>query len=71
MRRRTAIRTGDSRHGQEGQVDSATIQLLASWRSLDATDDPAMIRESDEEVAEFKRAMNENRTAAGEPILFP
>jgi hypothetical protein len=30
-----------------------------------------MIRESDEEVAEFKRAMNENRTAAGEPILFP
>ena len=41
------------------------------WRPEDATGDPAMIRESDEEVAEFKRAMNENRTAAGEPILFP
>lgn len=71
MRRQTAIRTGDSRHGQEGQVDSATIGLLASWRSQDATDDPAQIRAADAEVAEFKRAMNENRTAAGEPVLFP
>jgi len=71
MRRQTAIRTDDSRHGQEGQVDSATIRLLASWRSQDATDDPAMIRDADDEVAEFKRAMNENRTAAGELILFP
>jgi hypothetical protein len=71
MRRQTAIRTGDSRHGQEGQVDSVTIRLLADWRSLDATDNPAQIRAADEEVAEFKRAMNENRTAAGTPILFP
>jgi hypothetical protein len=38
---------------------------------LDATDNPAQIRAADEEVAEFKRAMNENRTAAGTPILFP
>jgi hypothetical protein len=30
-----------------------------------------MIRDADDEVAEFKRAMNENRTAAGELILFP
>jgi hypothetical protein len=71
MRRQTATRTGDSRHGHEEQVDSATIRLLASWRSQDATDDPAMIREADEGVAEFKRAMNENRTATAEPVLFP
>jgi hypothetical protein len=30
-----------------------------------------MIREADEGVAEFKRAMNENRTATAEPVLFP
>jgi hypothetical protein len=71
MRRQAARITDGRRCGRESHTDSATIQLLASWRSLDATDDPERIRAADSEVAEFKRAMNENRALAGEPILFP
>ena len=71
MRRQAARQTDDSRCGPESRVDTPTLRLLADWRSLDATDDPAQIRAADAEVAEFKRATNENRTAAGEPILFP
>lgn len=54
-----------------GTVDSATLEILALWKSADATTDPQALRESDEEVAEFKRAMNENRLATGARLLFP
>ena len=52
-------------------VDIATIELLASWRRLDATDDPEEIRAAEQELAEFKRAMNDSRALAGEPIIYP
>lgn len=71
MKRRTARKTEEARSAQEPAIDTATIDLLMEWRRLDATDDPDSIRAADEEVAEFKRAMNENRALSGEPILFP
>jgi hypothetical protein len=54
-----------------GSVDTATLELLASWKAQDATTDPEKIRAADEEVAEFKKAMNENRAATGARLLFP
>lgn len=54
-----------------GSIDTATLELLRSWRLQDATTDPEKIRAADKEVAEFKKAMNENRTATGERIIFP
>ena len=52
-------------------VDTATLELLAAWKAQDATSDPEKLREADEEVAEFKKAMNENRAASGARLLFP
>jgi len=40
MRRQTAKKTEDTRSAQEPAIDTATIDLLAGWRRLDATDDP-------------------------------
>ncbi len=54
-----------------GSIDTATLELLAAWRAEDATTDPEKLREADEEVAEFKKAMNENRAASGARLLFP
>jgi hypothetical protein len=54
-----------------GSIDTATLELLAAWKTEDATTDPEKIREADEEVAEFKKAMNENRAATGARLLFP
>jgi hypothetical protein len=51
-------------------IDIATLELLQSWRLQDATDNPEEIRTAEQELAEFKRAMNENRTLAGEPLLY-
>ena len=55
----------------DGSVDTATIALLANWRVQDATTDPEQTRAAERELAGFKKAMNENRTVAGEPVLFP
>ena len=52
-------------------VDTATLELLAAWRRQDATSDPEQIRTAEQEVAEFKERMNENRAGAGEPKLHP
>jgi hypothetical protein len=54
-----------------GPIDTATLELLASWRVQDATADPEQIRAAEQELAEFKQALNESRTASGEPVLFP
>ena len=54
-----------------GSVDTATLELLASWRQQDATTDPEQVRAAERDLAEFKKAMNENRKLAGEPVLFP
>jgi len=54
-----------------GSVDRATLELLASWRAQDATTDPEQIRAAEQELADFKKRMNESRAVAGEPVLFP
>jgi hypothetical protein len=54
-----------------GSIDSATLELLAAWKAEDATTDPEKIRAADEEVDAFIKAMNENRAATGERLLFP
>ena len=53
-----------------GFIDTATLELLAAWKAEDATTDPEKLREADEEVAEFKKAMNDNRTMVGAPLSF-
>ncbi len=59
-------------HGlSNGSIDTATLELLAAWKAEDATTDPEKLREADEEVAAFKKAMNENRAATGARLLFP
>jgi len=52
-------------------VDTATLELLAAWKAEDATTDPEVLRKADNEVAEFKKAMNETRSASGARLLFP
>jgi hypothetical protein len=51
-------------------VDTATLELLASWKAQDATTAPEQIRAAEEEVSEFMKAMNENRAATRERLLF-
>lgn len=59
-------------HGlNNGAIDTATLELLAAWKAEDATTDLEKLREADEEVTEFKKAMNENRSATGARLLFP
>ena len=53
-----------------GSIDTATLELLAAWKAEDATTDPEKLREADEEIAAFKKAMNENRAATGAQPLF-
>ena len=52
-------------------IDTATLELLAAWRQQDATSDPEQLRAADEELAQFKNAMNQNRKESGESVLFP
>jgi predicted alpha/beta-fold hydrolase len=54
-----------------GSIDTATLELLAAWKAEDATTDPEKLRYADEEVATFKKAMDENRAASGARLLFP
>lgn len=54
-----------------GSVDTATLELFAAWKAEDATTDTEKIRAADEEVQAFMKAMNENRAATGERLLFP
>jgi hypothetical protein len=51
-------------------IDTATLELLRAWRLEDATGNPEEIGTDEQELIEFKRAMNENRTLAGEPLLY-
>lgn len=56
--------------GREGR-DAATVDLLAAWRLEDATDNLDEIRAAERELPEFKKAMNETRTLAGERPIYP
>ena len=48
----------------------ATRDLMRAWWEEDATDDPEEFRKAEEELAEFKAAMNETRAAAGARPLY-
>jgi hypothetical protein len=52
-------------------IDRATLELLEAWRLQDATHDPEQVRAAEQELTEFKKSMNENRTLAGERLLYP
>lgn len=41
--------------------NSGTIALLQQWAQEDATDDPAAISKAEEDLAQFKTALNANR----------
>ncbi len=52
-------------------VDTATLDLLSIWQQEDATTDPAQLKAAEEELAAFMQAVNEARTASGEPLVYP
>ena len=54
-----------------GAIDTETLELLESWAREDATEDPEKLRDAQKELEEFKKAMNENRAACGERIVYP
>jgi hypothetical protein len=54
-----------------GAIDTETLELLEAWAREDATDDPEELRAAQQELDDFKKAMNENRAACGERILYP
>ena len=67
----TTPRQSDAHLVANGSVDIATLELLEAWRLQDATDDLEQLRAAERELTEFKKAMNESRTLAGEPLLYP
>jgi hypothetical protein len=52
-------------------IDTATLDLLSVWQREDATSDPAQLKAAEEELAVFMKAVNEARTASGEPLVYP
>jgi hypothetical protein len=54
-----------------GAVDSATLELLATWKQEDAILTPDEVRAAQQELNDFKKAMNEIRSEAGELPLYP
>ena len=71
MKQPSTIQRASAPPPPTGVIDTATLELLASWKAEDATTDPEKLREADEEIARFKKAMNENRAATGARLLFP
>ena len=71
MKQPSTIQSASAPPPPTGSVDTATLELLAAWKAEDATTDPEKLREADQEVAEFKKAMNESRAAAGARLVFP
>lgn len=51
--------------------NAAAIAMLKKWREEDATDDPELIRQAEEELEELKRNLNANRAAVGDRLAFP
>ena len=71
MKNRTITEATPGLPSTNGSIDTATLELLAAWKAEDATSDPEKLREADEEIAKFKKAMNETRAAGGARPLFP
>ena len=62
-----------ARHAQTEVDDgnAASIALLQSWLEQDATDDPEELCRAQEELDEFKRAINAERERAGARQIYP
>jgi hypothetical protein len=52
-------------------IDTETLELLQAWAIEDATDDPEKLRAAQQELDDFKKAMNGTRAACGGRILYP
>ena len=55
---------------QPDQKNLALIRLLEQWRREDETDDPEELERAEAELQELKAALNANRRATGERLLF-
>jgi hypothetical protein len=75
MKRQAKAVTGSTRSFAQSSngdtVDSVTLDLLAEWRRQDATDNRQDIRAAEQDVTEFKKAMNKSRALAGQPPVYP
>jgi hypothetical protein len=55
---------------RDAAIDTATLDLLAMWQREDATSDPDQIRAAEQELAEFKRAINDARATSDEQLVY-
>jgi hypothetical protein len=63
--------SGNSAASVPRSVDTATLALLSVWQREDATSDPAQLKVAEEELALFIKAVNDARSASGEPLVYP
>ena len=80
---RHSLQSGPPQIGPQGQppgtptssipssVHKATLDLLSIWQREDATSDPAKLKAAEEDLTAFMKAVNEVRTASGEPLIYP
>jgi hypothetical protein len=61
-------REGES---QADEGNAASIALLESWLAEDATNDPEEIRKAQEDLDEFKQAINAERERGGLRRVYP
>jgi len=71
MKQSSTLETTSNQPVLQDSIDTETLNLLASWRLQDATEDQEEIRAAERELTQFKKAMNDARTIVGEPHLYP
>ena len=57
--------------GPDHSLHTVTRELLAQEKQQDAPDHPAEIGVAEQELAEFKKALQESRVLSGESLLYP
>jgi len=57
--------------GEQKRRNAPSIALLQQWLKEGETADPEAVRQAEEELRRFKRAMNAPRKEAGARLLFP
>jgi hypothetical protein len=55
----------------DDSLDPATRKLLAPGKQQEATDHPEELRAAEQELTEFKKALQESRVLSGESLLYP
>ena len=51
--------------------ETATMILMRTWLTQDATDDPVQLQVASQETSEFKRNMNQPRKETASRLLYP